>query len=239
MFPGHPWEGEDFGPVEYEWYLARGYIFNVEFDLNLKPFLDFCRETDQRSNQLLLKIGTRLSAEYLPQLTVALNKKAYPARYPAGYVRPLRPDRDMLEHIGLREKGNHFAERAIRDDWQPLARWFAIEHPKLAVWLGLHIFPAQEVKNNYALLISRNPLRNLGTRVVFHGTDYRTMVLTIPYGNQITATFGGPHAFGNIQHFEPFLIKFKSYMEDPRSIPEDIVRKEYRAVPSRPDPDAP
>ena len=115
MFKGHPWEDDEFGPVEYYWYLARGYVINVEFDVAIKPFMDFCREHGYRSNQLMMKIGARLSTEFLPQYMVALNKKAYPARYPAGYVRPVRPGRDMLEHVGIREKKNRFAERLIRE----------------------------------------------------------------------------------------------------------------------------
>ena len=41
MYPGHPWEGEDFGGAEFEWFLARKYELDVQFDLDLKPFIDF------------------------------------------------------------------------------------------------------------------------------------------------------------------------------------------------------
>lgn len=237
MFKGHPWEDDEFGPVEYYWYLARGYVINVEFDVAIKPFMDFCRDQGHRSNQLMMKLGARLSTEFLPQYMVALNKKAYPARYPAGYVRPVRPGRDMLEHVAIREKKNHFAERLIRDDWQELAVWIAKNYPRLGVWLSLHGFAREETRNNYALMISRNPLRNLGTKVAFSGTHYRTYVLTIPYGDKVTVTFGGPHAFGNIQYYEPFLLKFKNWMEHPETIPEELLEKEYRAAPARGDGD--
>ena len=83
MYPGHAWEGEEFGEVEYEWYLARGYIVNVTFDVNMKPFIDFCKDRGLRSNQMMMKIGTRLSKEHLPQRTLALKKRDYPARFPA------------------------------------------------------------------------------------------------------------------------------------------------------------
>ena len=233
MFKGHPWENDEFGAVEYYWYLARGYVINVGFDVNIKPFMDFCQEHDIRSNHLMMKIGARLSAEFLPQYQVALNKKAYPARYPAGYIRPVHKVGDMLEHVAIREKKNRFYERLIRDDWQELAIWFATHHPRLSVLLARYGFAREEIRNNYALMISRNPLRNLNTKVTFSGTHYRTFVLTIPYGEKVTVTFGGPHAFGNIQYYEPFLLKFKTWMEQPETIPEELIAKEYRAVPLR------
>lgn len=233
IFKGHPWENEEFGPVEYYWYLARGYVINVEFDVNIKPFMTFCADHDLRSNHLMMKVGARLSSEFLPQYVVALNKKAYPARYPAGYIRPISQTGDMLEHVAIREKKSHFSERLIRDDWQELAVWFARKYPRLSVWLSLHGFAREEVRNNYALMVSRNPLRNLGTKVTFSGTHYRTYVLTIPYGDLVTVTFGGPHAFGNIQYYEPFLLKFKTWMEQPENIPDELVKKTYKAVPLR------
>lgn len=231
MFPGHPWEGEDFGAVEYEWYLARGYIFNVEFDVQMKPFIVFCKAHGHRSNPLIMKIATRLSAEFLPQRTVALNRRSYPARYPAGYVRPVRKGTDMLEHISVREKPEYFIERPIREQMQPLAKWMAVKHPRVAVWLARHVFPRHEVKDNYALMVTRNPLRGLGTRVVFHGTDYRTFILAIPFGDHVTCTFGAPHAFANIHYYEPFLKKFLTYMQQPESIPPELLMKPYREAP--------
>jgi len=233
MFPGHPWTGEEFGEVEYLWHLSRGYIFSVEFDVKLRPFVEFCKEHNHRTHQLTMKIASRLSAEHLPQVVNALNGKAYPARYPAGYIRPLHKGRDMLEHISVRERPEYFIERAIRDDWQPLARWFAIKHPRAAVWLARRVFPEREVKNNYALMISRNPLRNLNTRVVFHGTNYRTCCLAIPFGDVATCMFGAPHGFGNINFYEPMLIQFKTYMEEPEKIPGELLSKPYREAPMK------
>lgn len=230
MYPGHPWEGEDFGPVEYEWFLARGYVFNVEFDVHIKPFIDFCKAGGHRSQELMMKITYRLSEEYLPQRTMALNGRSYPARYPVGYVRTIAEGRDMLEHIAVREKPGYFVERPIRDLWNPQMRQIAIKFPKLSVWMARHFFPTREVKNNYALMVSRNPLRSLGTGVVFHGTDYRTIVLTIPFGDKPAVTFGAPHALGNINYYEPFLKQFKDYMEDPEQIPKELLVKPYKQV---------
>ena len=233
MFKGHPWENDEFGPIEYYWYLARGYVINVGFEVKIKPFMDFCRAYDHRSNQLMMKIGARLSTEHLPQYMVALNKTVYPTRYPAGYVRPVRKDGDMLEHVAIREKRDNFYERLIRDDFQEVSRWFGIHHPRLSVWLAKHLFAREEVRNNYALMITRNPLRNLGSKVTFSGTHYRTFLLTIPYGDTVMVTFGGPHAFGNIQYYEPFLMKFKQWMEQPETIPAELRDKPYKAVPFR------
>ena len=231
MFPGHPWEGEEFGAIEYHWYLKRGYEFDVLFDVHLKPFVDFCKQNGHKSNQLTMKIAARLSTEFLPQYMIALNGKPYPTRYPAGYVRPVRDGADMLEHIGIREKGEYFAERNIREGYQPLVKWFATRHPRIGVWLAYHFFAYRETKNNYALMISRNPLKNLNTKVVFFGARYRTMVLAIPYGEIATCMFTAPHAFGNINYFEPFLLKFKTWMEDPEKIPRDLLDKTYQEAP--------
>ncbi len=231
MFPGHPWEGEEFGPLEYEWYLARGYVFNVEFDVKLAPFIQFCKAGGHRAHDLTMKIAARLSSLHLPQRTMALNRRSYPARYPAGYIRPVGRGRDMLEHIAVREKPDIFAERVIRDQMQPLVRWFQSHLPRTSVWLARRFFGSREIKDNYALMVTRNPLRNLGTRVVFHGTHYRTFLLCIPFGDQVTVTFGAPHALGNINYYEPFLLKFKTYMENPEQIPRELLEKPYRVAP--------
>jgi hypothetical protein len=233
MFPGHPWEGEEFGPIEYQWYLARGYCFNVEFDVDLHPFLDFCKRNRHQPHELTMKIAARLSAAHLPQRTMALNRRSYPARYPAGFVRPVAEGHDMLEHVAVREKADLFTERVIRDQMQPMVRWFQTRLPRTAIWLARHFFSSREIKDNYALMVTRNPLRNLGTRVVFHGTHYRTFLLCIPFGEQVTVTFGAPHALGNINYYEPFLLKFKTYMEDPTQIPRDLLEKAYRAAPRK------
>lgn len=231
MYPGHPWQGEKFGAVEYHWYLKRGYELDILFEVNLKPFIAFCREQGCKSNHLTMKIAARLSEKHLPQYMLALNGKPYPTRYPAGYVRPVREGGDMLEHIAIREKDNGFFERDIRAGWQPLVQWFATHLPRLSVWLAYHLFAYRETKNNYALMVSRNPLKNLNTKVIFFGAHYRTMCLAIPYGEVSTFMFSAPHAFGNINCFEPFLLEFKSWMEDPRKIPRDLVEKEYKEAP--------
>jgi hypothetical protein len=233
MFEGHPWQGEDFGEVEYEWFLARGYVFNVEFDVDVKPFIDFCREGGFRSNQLMMKIGVRLSKEFLPQRTVALKKRDYPVRYPAGYIRPVREGSDMLEHIAVEEYDDRFEEYNIREQINPFQRWMMTRHPKFTVWLAKRFFGRREAKKNYAFMVSRNPLKGLNTRVVFHGTHYRTFVLTVPFGELVQVTFGAPHALGNINYYEPLLLKFKTWMEQPEQIPKDLLEKPYKETPRK------
>ncbi len=230
MYEGHPWKGEEFGPVEYYWYMRRGYELDMMFDVNLGPFLDFCRERDYRSNRLTMMIAARLSDRYLPQYMLTLDGKLQAARYPAGYVKPVRPGADMLEHIAVREKDGYFVERDIRAQMQPMVKWFAINHPRIGLWLSRWFFSRHETKNNYALMVSRNPLRNLNTRVMFFGAHYRTQVLAIPYGREVTCTFAAPHAFGNINFFEPFLLDFKTWMEDPEQIPAELLTKNYKTV---------
>lgn len=232
MFPGHPWEGEPYGAVEYEWFLARGYELSATFEVHLKPFLDFCRASGQRSNPLTMKIAARLSQQHLPQYLLALNGRPYPARYPAGYVRPVRPGADMLEHIAIRASKEDFTEIRVRDKWQPTARWLALHTPRLAVWLTHHVFPRDQVRGGYALLVSRNPLRSLQTDVVIHGSHLRNMALAIPFGERVHCTFLAPHAFGNMNTFEPLLLAFKTYMEDPDQIPQDLLEKPYVPVPA-------
>jgi len=231
MYPGHPWHGETYGGAEYEWFLKRNYELAVIFEVHMKPFVEFCKQNGHRSNQLVMKIAARLSAKHLPQYVLALNGRPYPARYPAGYVRPVREGADMLEHVAIREKGDHFAERNIRENWKVLSKWFGRHTPRLSVFLARWFFPKEEVKDNYAFLVSRNPLRALNAKVVVGGTHLRTMSLAIPYGETVDFTFFSPHAFGNINFFEPFLIELKTYMEQPETIPKDILEKTYRVAP--------
>jgi hypothetical protein len=235
LFKGHPWEGETFGSVEYYWYLRRGYVMNMLFDLNVKPFLDFCKKEQVPTNQMLMKISARLSQKYLPQYVVALNRKAYPARYPAGYVQKIHPDRDMLEWIAVREKENYFVERGVRDNIQPVMLFLMTRLPRMALFLARWFFPKKEIKDQYALMVSRNPLRSLGSEVIFHGTNYRTYVMTIPFGEKVKACFGAPHAFGNIDFYEEFLNEYKKAIEQPETIPRELVEKKYKVKPSRPD----
>jgi hypothetical protein len=232
MFPGHPWEGEPYGAAEYEWYLKRKYELDVMFDVAMKPFLEFCKEHGHKSHQLTMMITTRLSATHLPQYLLALNGRPYPARYPAGYVRPVREGSDMLEHISIREKEGSFTERNVREQWKVLSKWLARKAPRLAVWLAYWIFAREEVKNNYALMVSRNALRNFDANVTYFGSQYRTMCLGVPFGEKVTCLFTAPHAFGNINYFEPFLKDFKTWMEEPDKIPEDVLEKPYKEAPS-------
>lgn len=231
MYPGHPWTGETFGRAEFEWYLKRTYELGIVFDVRMGPFLDFCKQHNHRSNQLIMKIAARLSTLHLPQFMLALNGRPRPTRYPAGYVKLMRPDADMLDQVAVREKDGGFNERIVRDGWKALPRWLAIHAPRLAVTLA-NWFPGEETKDNYTLMVSRNPLRKLNTKVIIMGSHLRTMALAIPYGKDVSCTFYSPHAFGNINFFEPFLLAFKNYMEQPETIPADILDKPYRpAVP--------
>lgn len=227
----NPWYGEDFGAVEHYWYLEREYCLNMLFELDQKPFIDFCKQRNISPNQLVMKIAYRLSLKYLPQYVVALNKKAYPTRYPAGYVRKIHPDRDMLEWVAVREKEKYFVERLTRDHMHPVEKFIAIHYPRLAVWLAKHFFGRREVKGQYALMVSRNPMRELGFPVVFHGTHYRTFILTLPFADKSWAVFGAPHAFANVDYYKGIIGEFKNMIEHPETIPEELVKKRYDAVP--------
>ena len=233
MYKDHPWFGEPFGALEYYWYLRRGYTLNILFELNFRRFIQFCKERRISPNQLIMKIASRLSEKYLPQYTVALNKKAYPARYPAGYVRKIHPEKDMLEHIAIREKPEYFVERNIRENWQPLVKFLANRFPRFALFLARWVFPKKEVKNNYALMVTRNPMREVGFPIIFHGTDYRTFVLTLPFGEKVWACFGAPHCFGNVDYYKDFIKEFKQIIENPEAIPKELIKKEYRAIPRK------
>lgn len=228
LFKGHPWENEPWA-IEYYWYLARGYVFNVIFEVNFKPFLEFCKKQDIKPNELLMKVCSRLSKKYLPQYVVALNKKAYPAKYTVGYVRKISPDRDMLEWVAIREKKDCFEEQLVKRKLPKWRYFMMVNFPRLSLFLVKWFFPKIEIKDQYALMLSRNPLRNLGCDVVFHGTHYRTFVLTIPFGEKVKVTFGAPHAFGNIDYYEPFLKEFKSAIESPEKIPTELLQKQYKA----------
>ncbi|MFO8057612.1 MAG: hypothetical protein R6V10_09970 [bacterium] len=231
MYPDHPWQDHELGRFYYEMYLSLLVCFNVKFVVHMQPFIDFCAERGMKTNQTFMKVVTRLSAEHLPQRIVSLKRKVYPARYPAGYVRPLRDTGDMLEHVSVREKPGGFSERAIRANMQELPRKVAARRPRLSMKIARVMFSSLEVKDHYALLVSRNPLKNLDGDYCFHSTHHRTCTLNVPYGEYSKVSFGGPLAFGTPAHFEPFLLKLKTCMEDPNKIPEDVIQKPYKQAP--------
>jgi hypothetical protein len=232
MFPkDHPWYGEEFGAIDFYWYLERGYTLNMFFELDQKPFLDFCRQRKVKANDLLMKISSRLSQKYLPQYVISLSKKVYPARYPAGYVRQIRPERDMIEWVAVREKDDSFAERLIREQMNGWEKFLAVHFPRLTVAIIKRWFGWKEMKHQYALMVSRNPLRELGFPVPFTGTDYRTFLLIIPFGEKVTAVFGAPHAFGNVDYYKGIIGDFKNYIEQPETIPQELIDKRYDAKP--------
>ena len=231
MYADHPWQGHEMGRYYYEMHLSLLTCFNVKFTIRMKPYIDFCAEKQIKTNQTFMKVVARLSAEHIPQKIVSLKRKVYPARYPAGYVRPLRDSGDMLEHVSIREKPAGFSERAIRAQMQKVPRKVAARHPRLSMKIAKVMFSSLEVKNHYALLVSRNPLKNLGGDYCFHSTHHRTCTLNVPYGEYAKVSFGGPLAFGTPDNFGPFLIKLKNYMEDPIQIPADIIEKPYKQAP--------
>jgi hypothetical protein len=230
----HLWEGEEFGPVEHYWYLEREYCLNIQFPLDQRPFIAFCKERGISPHELTMKIAYRLSLKYLPQYVVALNKKAYPARYPAGYIRKVHPDKDMLEWVAVREKEIYFAERRVRDHLSPGQRYLMVHFPRLAIFLAKHFFGRHEVKGQYALMVSRNPMPEVGFPITFHGTHYRTFVLILPYGGEVQAWFGGPHAFANIDYYKGLICDFKNYIEHPETIPQELIDKRYDPEPLGP-----
>lgn len=230
MFKEHPWFGEEFGPIQYHWHLAREYCFNILFELDNRPFIKFCKENKINANQLVMKIASRLSQKYLPQRVVSVNKKDYPARYPAGYVRKIAPNRDMLEFIAVREKENYFGERWVWRNNLPIEKFFMTKFPRIAIWLARHFFGRREMKNWFTLMVSRNPMPRVGFPIIFFGNNYWCFVLTIPFGDKVWSTFGGPHAFANVDYFKDFLAEFKSLYEHPETIPKELLEKPYRPI---------
>jgi hypothetical protein len=233
MYKGHPWEGEVFGPMEFEWFMYTNYIMNMEFELNIGPFIAFCKKEGKNGNDLLMKICSRLSDQHLLQYVVAKNRKLYPARYSAGYVRLISKGRDMIEWVTIRERANGFSERVPRDRINDFAYFMLARFPRLSFWLARHIFAYRETKDRPALLVSRNVMRNLGRPIVFHGTGYPGQFLLIPYGTVVRAVLGAPHAFGNIDRYEGFLKEFIGFIEGPETIPRELVDKPYHRVPQK------
>jgi hypothetical protein len=231
MYKGHPWEEEVYGPIEYEWFMYTNYIMNMEFELNVGPFIAFCKQQKHNSNDLLMKILSRLSEKYLAQYVVAKNRKLYPARYPAGYVRKIVPDRDMIEWVTIREKANGFSERVPRDRMNDFAFFMVAKFPRLSFWLARMFFAYRETKDRPALLVSRNVMRGLGRPIVFHGTGYPGQFLLIPFGTVVQAVLGAPHAYGNIDRYEPFLKDFIALIEQPETIPRELIEKPYARAP--------
>jgi hypothetical protein len=238
MFEGHPWEGEIYGGVEVEWYMYTNYMINVEFDINYGPFIKFCKKNNIRSNDLLMKVSSRLSEKHLPQYVVAKNKKFYQARYPAGYVRAISPDRDMVEWVAVREKKNHFKEILPRDRMNSFGYRLVYKWPKFAFHLARVFIPHRETKDRFTLLVTRNPMRDLGRPVTFHGTGYPCFFLLIPFGFKTKTVFGYPHAYGNMDYYVKFVKEFIEAIEQPETIPQEILEKRYDQVPQKTPEDA-
>ncbi len=230
MFPEHPWHGEELGPIQYYWHLERSYCFNILFELDNRPFVKFCKDRKLKANQLVMKIAARLSSKYLPQYVVGVSKKAHPARYPAGYVRKIAPDRDLLEFIAVREKDRYFVERWVWKNMRPIEEWLIRNYPRLTIWLAKHFFSRREMRNWFALMVSRNPMPNVGFPIVFFGNNYWCWVLTIPFGDKVWASFGGPHAFANVDYVKNFLVEFKNLYERPETIPQELIEKRYDPI---------
>lgn len=233
MFKGHPWEGEIFGGIEYEWHMHTNYIMNIEFDIDFEPFIKFCKKEGINSHELTMKVCSRLSGKHLPQYVVAKNRKAYPARYPAGYVRKMSPDRDMLEWVAVREKDGRFTERLPRENFHPWVLYAMKRFPRFMYFVARRVFAYHETKGRYALMVTRNPMRGLGRPIVFSGTDYFCCFLLIPFGYKVRTIFGAPHAFGNVDYFEGFVKEFIEAMEKPETIPRELIEKKYRGIPQK------
>jgi len=233
MYKGHPWEGEIYGPIEYEWYMYTNYIGNIEFDVDYGPFIQFCKQTGMNSHELTMKVSSRLSEKHLDQYVVAKNRRMYPARYPAGYVRKITPDRDMIEWVAVREKDSGFSERLPRDRVNDFAYYMVAKFPRFSFWLARTFFAYRETKDRFALLVTRNPMRNLGRPIAFHGTAYPGHFLIIPFGKVVRTIFGFPHAFGNVDRFEGFIKDWIEAMERPESIPRELLDKPYDRLPPK------
>ena len=238
MFNGHPWEKEIFGGVECEWYLYTNYMINVEFEVDYEPFIKFSKQEGLRSNDMLMKICSRLSEKYLPQYVVARNRKFYPARYPTGYVRAISSDRDMVEWVAIREQEDKFKEILPRDRMNDFAYYLVCRWPKLSFWLARKFFPYRETKDRFTLLVTRNPMRELGRPVVFHGTGYPCFFLLIPFGFKVNTVFGYPHAYGNMDYYVKFVKEFIKAMEKPETIERDLIEKKYAPIPQKTPEDA-
>jgi len=230
VFKDHPWQGEEFGPIQYYWHLERQYCVTILFELDNRPLIGFCKQNNLSAHQLVMKIASRLSQKYLPQRVIGVSKKDYPTRYPAGFVRKAGPDRDLLEMFGVREKEKYFAERWLWQNLRPIERFLVKRFPRLAVWLAKHIFKGRDVRNWFALIVSRNPMAGVGFPIIFFGSNYWTHLLTIPFGDQVWAAFGMPHAFANVDYYKEFLAEFKNLYEHPETIPSELLEKRYDQI---------
>jgi hypothetical protein len=219
--------------MEYQWYMYTNYIMNIEFEVDYEPILLFCKKNGLNMHELIMKVACRLSDRHLDQYVVSKNRKMYPARYPAGYVRKIVPDRDMVEWVAVREKEGKFAERLPRDTVMEFGYYLVCRFPRLAFFLARTIFSYHETKDRFTLLVTRNPMRNLGRPIVFHGTGYPGHFLIIPFGKKVRTIFGVPHAFGNIDRFEGFVRDWIEAMEKPETIPAELVEKPYRRLPPK------
>ena len=210
MYKGHPWEAEAFGRFEYECCLETGRALNLGFDVKLNPFLDFCKENGHCPHQLTMKTAASLSANHLPQYMIGNNGRPCPVKYPAGYS---RHGSKRLLNIAVDIQKGFFRELIVAEKTESHQLWISKKLARLSSYFTKHHPYCRD--DYYALLVMRNPLVNLKRPVTILGSHVQTMGLVVPFGEKVTCTFFAPNAFGNASFFEPFLLEFKTYMEEP------------------------
>lgn len=228
MYKGHPWEKDALGPLLYELQIKSNAVMFIHFDVNLKPFIDFCQNNKYYTNQLTIKILSRLSKEFLPQYVISLNNRAYPSIFPVSYI--TRNEDISNFAINLEENDRCFKEVKSLKKYSGFEQLVLTKFPKIIIWMLKHFFPAFYVKKVSALTVTRNYLRSVGGNVYAYGNAIHGMILSIPFGYNVTCSFTIPHAFGRVSDFEEFIAKFKQYMEDPQTIAKELREKPYYAV---------
>lgn len=233
MISQHPWSHDEHGRLDREIFQALGFsAFIIHFELNVSPFIEHCKSRNLVVHQALMKVCHHLSKEHLPQRTLGLNARDYPAGSAAGYVRVKEKGLDPIESIVLHEVAGALQEVRLRESSPGWLKWIMkAAPPRFTVFLGKRVIPGLAVRRYPALQVSRNYLP--GFRGKICGTSFTTVrshTLGIPHGSKVVASFGAPHCFANIQFYEPFLEAFRSFVETPECIPAPVLDRRYIAL---------
>lgn len=228
-----PWAGYEFGRLDAEIYQSMGFVgITTSFRLEIGRLYAYCKERNLKINPVLMRICFHLSETHLPKLTLGLDHRIHEAGHILGFVKLVEKGEHFVEPVVLEKVDNVLREVNLRSTtplWQKLLMKNA---PRGATFLAKHVIPATAVKSYPSLQISRGFLPSVGERITSTiMTTPRSHGLSIPAGNTVNATFLVPHAFANLNYYDPFLRDLIFMIENPEKVDPEILGIAYEELP--------
>ncbi|HXH73518.1 MAG TPA: hypothetical protein VNJ08_01035 [Bacteriovoracaceae bacterium] len=233
MQTNDPWKGYEYGRLDSEIYQAMGFVgMTTSFRLEMGILYAFCKQNSLKVNPVLMKICYHLSEKYLPMLTLGLDHRIHPAGFRLGFVKLVEKGQHFVEPVVINRLANGALSeinlRSFVPNWQKI---LMKRFPRLATWLGRYVIAASAVKNYPSLQISRGFLPSVGERITSTLiTAPRSHGISIPFGNNVHATFMAPHAFANLNYYDEFLRDFIFMIENPEKVPTEIMGTAYEEL---------